>query len=244
VTDEMRLYASVATPTLHPAMVARMAVTIDSIAPGRFGAAGLQQNAQRPGWAHCVQREANESWSFAVLGDGPASTVELAAQTSTTVAGRVPHRRVHVVADAAYHGKSLRALPATVTWTTRLPRNTVLYHRAPAPTGRRGRPRLKGDRIRYPRPARRHLRAHPPAAWRARHPTARPAIVVPAQTQRRDITVYECLACETRHLAQQYCHDCHQPCMRIHLGGLCPTCDTPVTITDILDQHPTSPARP
>ena len=37
VTDEMRLYASVATPTLHPAMVARMAVTIDSIAPGRFG---------------------------------------------------------------------------------------------------------------------------------------------------------------------------------------------------------------
>ena len=37
VTEEMRLYASVATPTLHPAMVARMAVTIDSIAPGRFG---------------------------------------------------------------------------------------------------------------------------------------------------------------------------------------------------------------
>jgi pyrimidine oxygenase len=37
VTEEMQLYASVATPTLHPAMVARMAVTIDSIAPGRFG---------------------------------------------------------------------------------------------------------------------------------------------------------------------------------------------------------------
>jgi pyrimidine oxygenase len=37
VTEEMRLYASVATPTLHPAMVARMAATIDSIAPGRFG---------------------------------------------------------------------------------------------------------------------------------------------------------------------------------------------------------------
>jgi pyrimidine oxygenase len=37
VTEEMRLYASVATPTLHPAMAARMAVTIDSIAPGRFG---------------------------------------------------------------------------------------------------------------------------------------------------------------------------------------------------------------
>ena len=37
VTDDMMLYASVATPTLHPALVARMAVTIDSIAPGRFG---------------------------------------------------------------------------------------------------------------------------------------------------------------------------------------------------------------
>jgi pyrimidine oxygenase len=37
VTKEMRLYASVATPTLHPAIAARMAVTIDSIAPGRFG---------------------------------------------------------------------------------------------------------------------------------------------------------------------------------------------------------------
>ena len=37
VTDDMMLYASVATPPLHPALVARMAVTIDSIAPGRFG---------------------------------------------------------------------------------------------------------------------------------------------------------------------------------------------------------------
>jgi pyrimidine oxygenase len=37
VTDQMMLYASIATPTLHPAIAARMAVTIDSIAPGRFG---------------------------------------------------------------------------------------------------------------------------------------------------------------------------------------------------------------
>jgi DDE superfamily endonuclease len=83
-------------------------------------------------------------------GKGTASTVELAAQMITTLAARVPGRRVHVVADAAYHGTSLRDLPATVTWTTRLPRNAVLYQRAPAPTGRRGRPRLKGDRIGTP----------------------------------------------------------------------------------------------
>jgi pyrimidine oxygenase len=36
-TNTMKLYASVATPTIHPAIVARMATTIDSIAPGRFG---------------------------------------------------------------------------------------------------------------------------------------------------------------------------------------------------------------
>ena len=93
-------------------------------------------------------------------GKGTASTVELAAQMITTIAARVPHRRVHVVADAAYHGKSLRGLPATVTWTTRLPRNAVLYHRAPAPTGKRGRPRCKGDRIGTP------VQAAATAVWR------------------------------------------------------------------------------
>ncbi|MCA8927917.1 MAG: pyrimidine utilization protein A [Alphaproteobacteria bacterium] len=37
VTERIKLFASVAVLTLPPAMVARMAVTIDSIAPGRFG---------------------------------------------------------------------------------------------------------------------------------------------------------------------------------------------------------------
>jgi pyrimidine oxygenase len=37
VTNRIKLMASVAVLTLPPAMVARMAVTIDSIAPGRFG---------------------------------------------------------------------------------------------------------------------------------------------------------------------------------------------------------------
>ena len=93
-------------------------------------------------------------------GKGTASTVEIAAQMITTIAARVPGRQVHVVADAAYHGKSLRDLPSTVTWTTRLPRNAVLYQRAPAPTGKRGRPRLKGDRIGTP------AQAAATAVWR------------------------------------------------------------------------------
>ncbi|GAB3289668.1 pyrimidine utilization protein A [Parasphingorhabdus pacifica] len=37
VTEKIRLYASTPILALHPAMVARMASTIDSIAPGRFG---------------------------------------------------------------------------------------------------------------------------------------------------------------------------------------------------------------
>jgi pyrimidine oxygenase len=37
VTSRIKLYASVGILSLHPAMVARMAATIDDIAPGRFG---------------------------------------------------------------------------------------------------------------------------------------------------------------------------------------------------------------
>lgn len=37
VTRRIRLFASVALPTIPPPIVARMAVTLDSIAPGRFG---------------------------------------------------------------------------------------------------------------------------------------------------------------------------------------------------------------
>jgi hypothetical protein len=55
-------------------------------------------------------------------------------------------RRIHVVADAAYHGKALRDLPPTCTFTTRLPASAVLYDLAPPRTGKRGRPALKGAR--------------------------------------------------------------------------------------------------
>jgi hypothetical protein len=90
-------------------------------------------------------------------GKGTASTVELAHEMVAILAGRVPGRRIQVVADAAYHGKGLRDLPTQLTWTTRLPRNAVLYHRAPNPTGKRGRPRLKGNRIGTPVQAAAHL---------------------------------------------------------------------------------------
>jgi len=83
-------------------------------------------------------------------GKGTASTVELACQMVATIAARLPGRRIHVVADAAYHGKQVRSLPEQVTWTTRLPRNATLYGRAPQRTGKPGRPRLKGAKLGKP----------------------------------------------------------------------------------------------
>ncbi len=80
---------------------------------------------------------------------GP-SKVMVAAQLVTLLAAAFGDRRLHVVADAAYHGPALRALPVNVTWTCRLARTAVLYELAPPRTGRRGRPRTKGDRLGTP----------------------------------------------------------------------------------------------
>jgi predicted amidophosphoribosyltransferase len=77
------------------------------------------------------------------------------------------------------------------------------------------------------------------AAWRRRHTPAAPvAPPVPPARRRRDVTVYSCPDCDTRYYGTQWCDDCRQPCTRIGLGGLCPHCDEPVAITDLLDQHP------
>jgi len=80
------------------------------------------------------------------------------------------------------------------------------------------------------------------AAWRARHPVPTPVVVLPPATRRRDITVYQCNGCGTRRLGQQWCPDCTQPAVRVDIGALCPHCDEPITISDITDQHPQSPA--
>jgi hypothetical protein len=78
--------------------------------------------------------------------EGP-SKVDTAAALVSLLALAFPDRVIQVVADAAYHGPALRTLPGNVTWTCRIPRNAVLYDLAPPRTGRRGRPRSKGDRL-------------------------------------------------------------------------------------------------
>jgi DDE superfamily endonuclease len=78
-------------------------------------------------------------------GKGTASQVELAAQMMRLLAAAFPGRDVHGVGDAAFHGESLVMKDAT--WTTRLPANAVLYGPKPPRTRKRGRPRVKGDRL-------------------------------------------------------------------------------------------------
>jgi hypothetical protein len=78
-------------------------------------------------------------------GKGTASPVELAGDMLIVLTKAFPHKRIHLVGDAAYHGKQL-LVPGT-TITTRLPANAALHAPAPPRTGRRGRPAKKGWRL-------------------------------------------------------------------------------------------------
>jgi hypothetical protein len=78
------------------------------------------------------------------------SKVEHAVELARLLTAALPDRSIHVVGDAAYHGPACKTLPQTVSWTCRLQRNAVLYDLAPARTGKRGRPRLKGHRLGTP----------------------------------------------------------------------------------------------
>jgi len=74
-------------------------------------------------------------------------------------------------------------------------------------------------------------------AWARRQAAATSTTApTPLPGPRRDVTVYSCAGCDARYYGQQWCHHCNQPCTRVGLGGLCPHCDEPVAITDLL--HP------
>jgi hypothetical protein len=50
-------------------------------------------------------------------------------------------------------------------------------------------------------------------------------------------TVYECPTCEVRLLGEQRCPNCHVFCRRLGLGGVCPHCDEPVTLAELLNRE-------
>ena len=82
-------------------------------------------------------------------------------------------------------------------------------------------------------------------AWTRRHTTAVKVAepIVPQGIRRRDVTIYACPTCDARYHGEQWCHDCNQPCTRVGLGGLCPHCDQPVAISDLIDTLTTSNIR-
>ena len=126
-------------------------------------------------------------------GKGTASQVDLAAGMVKLLAAAFPGRDVHGTGDAAFHGQAL--VVEGTTRTTRLPANAVLYGPEPPRTGKRGRPRVKGDRLGTLRPDRgvspldrygdqrlrtRHRRAvtHAEALWHGSFKTAPGRVVL------------------------------------------------------------------
>jgi hypothetical protein len=55
-------------------------------------------------------------------------------------------------------------------------------------------------------------------------------------TGRRAGTVYQRPRCDTGYLGRQWCHDCRAPAPRLDLSGLCPHCDEPAAINDVIEQ--------
>ncbi|MCA1672432.1 MAG: transposase [Actinobacteria bacterium] len=87
--------------------------------------------------------------SLAVKG-GERSKPDLARDLVDALAERFPDRRIDLVADAAYGAGVFAGLGHDMTITTRARSNAVFSEPAPPRTGKRGRPRLKGDRIGTP----------------------------------------------------------------------------------------------
>src|SRR6266704_2564669 len=76
-----------------------------------------------------------------------ASRLWLARRMTQMLAGALPGRDFHITGDAAYAGGELKKLPPGVTWTTRLRKDAALYALPPGRTGKRGRPRARGDKL-------------------------------------------------------------------------------------------------
>jgi DDE superfamily endonuclease len=81
---------------------------------------------------------------------GGRSAPDLARDLVDTMAEHFADREVHIVADAAYGCGAFIGLGDGMTMTTRAKATAVFHELAPPRTGKRGRPRLKGQRIGTP----------------------------------------------------------------------------------------------
>src|SRR6266508_2936590 len=75
------------------------------------------------------------------------------------------------------------------------------------------------------------------AFWRRSQPLQR---LVPAMLRRvgrgRSTIVYACPQCESRTLGTQRCDDCNCFGVRVGVGGLCPHCEEPVALVDLVPE--------
>ncbi len=78
--------------------------------------------------------------------DRPSQPV-LARTLIDMILQRFPARIVDLVMDGAYASKAWQGLPERVSVTTRMRSNAAVFALAPPPTGKRGRPALKGARM-------------------------------------------------------------------------------------------------
>jgi hypothetical protein len=84
------------------------------------------------------------------LKGGGRSKPDLARDLVDSLAERFGDREIHVVGDAAYGCGCFAGLGDDMTMTTRARSTAVFWEPAPPRTGKRGRPRLTGDRIGTP----------------------------------------------------------------------------------------------
>lgn len=92
---------------------------------------------------------------------GP-SQQDLVALLVAKVAERHPDRRIDLVGDGAFACKAMACLPGAVTLTAPPRANAAIHAFPPPPTAKRGRPRVKGERLGSPR----ELAAAPAGKWR------------------------------------------------------------------------------
>jgi hypothetical protein len=74
------------------------------------------------------------------------------------------------------------------------------------------------------------------AAYRRRGTPPAPTPALPAACPKRPVTVYECGRCGLRALGNQRCPDCATFMSAVGTGGLCPSCDDPIAIQDLLPE--------
>ena len=87
---------------------------------------------------------------FALCVKGGRSKPDLGRDLLDQVAEAFPTRTIHLVGDAAYGAGHFAGLGHNMTLTTRARSNAVFHHPTPAASGKRGRPRLRGERIGTP----------------------------------------------------------------------------------------------